>query len=100
MNYKSTFSEQFIATELTGFSKMEAKCAESLESLKVGDKVVVVYVTTVVENKDSALPITIPLLEPTIVKQEYFDPFSQRLLDTFVVQKVSGSAPPVEEKPQ
>jgi len=99
MNYKSTFSEQFFETELVGFSKIESRCTESLEPLKVGDKVAIVYLTTVSENKDLSIPtISIPLTEPIIVKQEYFEQFSQRLLDNFAAQKVSGSTTPIAKE--
>lgn len=92
--------EQFSTTDLVGFSKMEAKCAESLEALKVDDKVLVVYVTGVAEDKESVPPIRIALTEPIIVKQEYFEQFAQRLLDSFAAQKASGSTPPIEVKTQ
>ena len=83
--------EQFATTDLVDFSKMEARCSESLEPLRAGDKILVVFSAQVQEDNDYLCPIRIPLTEPTLVKQEYFEQFSQRLLDSFVSQPSSGS---------
>ena len=64
-------------------TRQEAKCAESLSDLVVGDRVIVIYMGSVFPARAAGIvnSVGVFLDQPIIVKQTAFSTFAERFMD-------------------
>jgi hypothetical protein len=102
MYYQIVETKRYADPPVLVLTKAEAKCAETLTNLVVGDKVVIIYVAevAVLPASPSNYPLSVVLDQPIIVKKPAFNAFVERLMDfladtpqTVQTQGVSGSMP-------
>jgi len=79
MNYHNSFVLKTDSIVLDEFTPMEFRCDASQEKLKVGDSIVVIYLTEVVAG--TCIPLEIPLIVKVDKFQGFIDRFIQ-IMDT------------------